>query len=67
MTTQPEKRIPRLDTKLPFPVEVAQTIQTPAPLELEAYYHNFFAGKRVRGEWFMLSDEDIEMVRRGES
>ena len=29
----------------------------------ESFLHNFFASKRLRGEWFELSDDDIEKAK----
>jgi len=38
-------------------IEIIETFK--GGFELEKQIHSFFAGKRIRGEWFKLNDEDI--------
>lgn len=50
--------------KLPFKVEFEITIQTADRRKLETELHNHFKDKRVDGEWFTLSNEDLDYIRR---
>jgi hypothetical protein len=55
-----EKRLKQIKLQLPYPVEVVHTISTPEYSKLEAYWHQRFRSKRTNGEWFLLTDEDVE-------
>ncbi len=55
-----EKRLKQIKLQLPYPVEVVHTISTPEHSKLEAYWHQRFRSKRTNGEWFLLTDEDVE-------
>lgn len=33
-----------------------------SPVRLESAFHDYFSGKRVRGEWFSLSRQDFDTV-----
>jgi hypothetical protein len=54
-----EREIP-----IPFPIEVVSTWDTYHFQELEATLHRTVADKRVKGEWFKLSAEDVKEVFR---
>lgn len=58
-TTTPVDRLTHFDVKLPFAVRLVHVIETHDCSRLEAVLHNRFASKRVRGEWFKLTDADI--------
>lgn len=46
----------------PYPMEVLFSVITYKPKELEAKLHSALADKRARGEWFELTDQDVEDV-----
>lgn len=48
---------------MPWRCSFVATIPTYQPRKVEDYLHRLFAGKRLRGEWFILSEEDIESIR----
>ncbi|MGN4437856.1 GIY-YIG nuclease family protein [Bacillus cereus group sp. MYBK69-2] len=53
--------------KPPFDWEVIHTIEHPKYGALETYFHKLFKLKRVNGEWFELTEEDIYFVKKFES
>jgi hypothetical protein len=55
-----EKRIKQIGTKLPFKIQYVHWIQTNDMDGLETYWHQYFADRREEGEWFTLSDEEVE-------
>lgn len=58
-SVNPKKRIGQLQTNLPGVATLVHTIETDQMLWLEQFLHSRFASKKIRGEWFALSDEDI--------
>lgn len=56
-------RIKTLGVALPFEIEPIHTIKTDDMVTLEKELHAQFNEKRVRGEWFALTPEDVEYVR----
>lgn len=47
---------------LPWVCRIVAIIPTYQPRKVEDYLHRLFAGKRLRGEWFLLSEEDIQFA-----
>ena len=43
---------------------LVETIPTPDAVWLERALHLSFAHRRVKGEWFALSDDDVAVIRR---
>ena len=58
-----ESRERYLTTKLPFPVQIVHTIKAKDCVSAEQYWHERYEAKRVRGEWFNLSESDIVEFR----
>jgi hypothetical protein len=58
-----KNRTKTLGVQLPFKTEVVVTIATSDMHSLEAQLHQQYAGKRVNGEWFTLSPEDVEHIK----
>ena len=52
-----------LGMQLPFEVDLVHVIETNEPLVLERRLHEEFNHKRVRGEWFELSAEDVKYIK----
>lgn len=66
-TTKPVERIGHFDTHLPFAVSVVHIIPAKDCTQLETVLHRQFADKRMRGEWFALSDSDVQWIMRMEA
>lgn len=58
-----KERISSLGVTLPFDIEVIHTIKSADYAGLETELHELFELKRVRGEWFNLSPDDIEYIK----
>jgi hypothetical protein len=59
-STKPDDRYARLAIQLPEPVKVVHEIETNDVDFLERHWHRHFHDKRLNGEWFALTDEDVE-------
>lgn len=63
MTKELGQRMTHFTTKLPYGIEMIATIKTNDYRELESVLHDKFSKVRKNGEWFDLSDSDIEYVK----
>lgn len=59
----PDNRIKTFGVKLPFEVEYIALIETEDMVKLETDLHDLYDHKRVNGEWFDLSPEDVELIK----
>ena len=58
-TGDPSKRVRSLQTGSPFDLTLILKIKSSNCHRLEADIHDRFASKRIRGEWFTLSTDDL--------
>lgn len=60
------ERIKAMAVGNPYPIELLFGIGIPYASDkarsLEELFHNFFAAKRVRGEWFNLDENDLFVI-----
>lgn len=59
-----ERRFSQLKTQMPYEGKIIHTIETGDPTGIEAYWHKYFDSKRLRGEWFKLTAEDIKYFKK---
>jgi hypothetical protein len=59
----PNNRLKTFGIQLPFEVEFEHLIQTCDMSKSEATLHAQFASKRVNGEWFNLSPDDVAYIK----
>lgn len=59
----PAIRRRRLQTGSPTPIRTVHTLKTVFHKWIEQQLHSRFADKRVRGEWFALTDEDVAYIK----
>ncbi len=56
-----QRRLNTFNSQLPYDLEVIKIIESDDCSNLELEFHNQFADKRVRGEWFALTPKDLEV------
>ena len=59
-----EKRAYEIQLLLPEKLKLVHKIKTDDPKGIERYWHQRFSSKRLRGEWFDLSSQEIKAFRR---
>jgi hypothetical protein len=59
-----EARHRQLKIQLPQAADVVHRVKTDDPYGIESYWHRRFADKRLNGEWFALSPEDVKAFKR---
>ena len=62
-TNNPSRRMYDFGVLLPMQVKVIHVIPCQNMSQLEAQLHRQFADKRVNGEWFALSQPDIDYIK----
>ena len=59
-----EKRISGMQTGSVHELQIVHTIKTSRPQACEQWLHELFADKRLRGEWFSLTQGDLAIIMR---
>lgn len=63
ISKNPKSRISSMQTASSTPINLICTIATNDMESFEAMLHNHFADKRLSGEWFVLTPDDVEYIR----
>ncbi len=63
-TNNPIRREGEIGTELPERITPIHYIGTDDPAGIEHYWHNRFKDRRKNGEWFELSNEDVQSFKR---
>lgn len=58
------ERLNEHQTGNPRDLELHHVTQTPAPFRVEKFLHQHFGAKRVRSEWFALTDKELQEAVR---
>jgi len=64
LSRQPKERYKAFGTKLPFKVEILHQIETTDMKKAEKILHEWMKDKNTHGEWFSLSQNDVEFIYR---
>lgn len=57
-------RISSINGILPYDTELIHAIETEDYKEAERYFHRKFAHRCIRGEWFQLTEKDVEQLKQ---
>jgi hypothetical protein len=59
-----ERRRDQISLQLPEDLDLVHAINTDDAYGIEEYWHQRFAAKNTKGEWFSLSREDVQAFKR---
>ena len=62
LAKNPLQRMAQHQCSSPFEIMVACCYFTPNMRAEESFLHDMFDGRRVRGEWFLLDDDDLAAI-----
>ena len=62
-TTRPDQRPLQVAGNCPIELEMVIVIEVPDSKSAERRLHWHFADKRLRGEWFALDNQDVELIK----
>jgi Meiotically up-regulated gene 113 len=60
----PDRRYGEVATQMPEAMTKVHTIKTDDPFGVEKYWHQRFDDKRLKGEWFRLTLDDVRAFKR---
>lgn len=63
VTKNLNRRVKQISPKMPYPVNLIHSIKTNDRYKLEGWLHNIFRSKRLEGEWFQLSETDVQIIK----
>jgi hypothetical protein len=66
LTYNIQKRLDEFRTAMPYEPKIIKIIQCSNMKKTEKYLHEKFKHKRIKGEWFNLSEKDIDMVQNNQ-
>lgn|SRR3990167_4969881 len=59
-----DRRVSELGATFPVEQKLTHHFKTDDPAGVEAYWHNRFSNKRMKGEWFNLNAADVSAFKR---
>lgn len=62
-TTNLKSRFSYIGVQIPFDIEIVHSIKCKDMLKTEELFHQLFKDKRIQGEWFNLTKEDINFIK----
>jgi hypothetical protein len=63
ISRNPRKRLHQITAGRPGAIRLIAIIETPDAAALEIELHSRFKSKNISGEWFRLSDEDVQYIQ----
>jgi hypothetical protein len=63
-STDAARRHKEIRIQMPYETEEIHIIETDDTVGIEAYWHNRFSSKRLKGEWFALDASDIRAFKK---
>ena len=63
-TTRMKERTQLFAVKLPFPIKIRHYAWFSDCVKTESLLHRHFAAQRLEGEWFALSENDIDYIKQ---
>lgn len=58
-----DKRLDHFTTKLPYKLKLVHQIKTNDTNKLEKHFHELYSNRRIRGEWFDLSNDTMQEIK----
>ena len=58
-----QKRLKKLQTGNSSELHIVNTVETKYPFRLETLLHNKYKHKKVYGEWYNLSDDEVKSFK----